>query len=448
MRALPFVKLRAVAALSAAAGLALGAAAFQAPAVHAEPACQEKACGDARAAGPWTDSNIVLPDWATAVRVVRGDEYILEDPRSASSRRGSAAREARLPLFGARYGAGCSAPWYSVGPSAWICGDYVELARGTPIPASGRTFAASNDGLPFRYYFVGPDGTSGYKQLREVEIVEPTVNLEPGFAVAITEEASVEGQRYGLSGNDVWIPMRDLSPARPFSFQGAEIPAGAEKTIPVGWVVASSARVFTGASTASSAGVSLAQFVKVDILEEKGSFEKFYRIDDNRWVLAKDIRRPTIAPPPKEIDVDAHERWIDVELATQTLVAYEGSAPVFATLVSTGRGAPGTANATPKGTFHIWVKLASANMDNLENENANRFYRMENVPFVQYFDKGVGLHGAYWHRSFGKVRSHGCVNLAPLDAQRLFYFTSPRLPAGWTAILPTDLERGSLVRVR
>ena len=56
-----------------------------------------------------------------------------------------------------------------------------------------------------------------------------------------------------------------------------------------------------------------------------------------------------------------------------------------------------------------------------EDENAARYYRMEDVPWVQYFSKGVGLHGAFWHRGFGKVRSHGCVNLAPLDAYTYFH---------------------------
>ncbi len=87
-------------------------------------------------------------------------------------------------------------------------------------------------------------------------------------------------------------------------------------------------------------------------------------------------------------------------------------------------------------------------MDNLEDEAAERYYRIEDVPYVQYFSKGIGLHGAFWHRSFGQVRSHGCVNLAPLDAQRLFWWTSPRLPAGWTAVLPTAHEPGTVVRVR
>jgi lipoprotein-anchoring transpeptidase ErfK/SrfK len=188
--------------------------------------------------------------------------------------------------------------------------------------------------------------------------------------------------------------------------------------------------------------------VKVDWLEEAGQFERFVRIGEDRWVAARDLRHPTIAPPPAEIDLTAKERWIDVELATQTLVAYEGERPTFATLVSTGKGKPGTANGTPLGTFRIWVKLTTSNMDNLEDENARRYYRMESVPWVQYFDKGVGLHGAFWHRGFGHVRSHGCVNLSPLDAQRLFSFTSPRLPAGWTAVLPSERDRGTVVRVR
>jgi L,D-transpeptidase catalytic domain len=73
---------------------------------------------------------------------------------------------------------------------------------------------------------------------------------------------------------------------------------------------------------------------------------------------------------------------------------------------------------------------------------------MEDVPFVQFFDKAIALHGAFWHRDFGHVRSHGCVNLAPLDAAFLFNFTGPKLPAGWSAVLPAQTNPGTLVRVR
>jgi lipoprotein-anchoring transpeptidase ErfK/SrfK len=148
------------------------------------------------------------------------------------------------------------------------------------------------------------------------------------------------------------------------------------------------------------------------------------------------------------VNVSTGERWIDVQLDSQTLVAYEGALPVFTTLVSTGKGREGSVTATPRGTFRIWAKLFTSNMDNLEDEGARRYYRMEDVPWVQYFSKGVGLHGAFWHRSFGHVRSHGCVNLAPIDAEWLFWWTAPRMPAGWTAVLPSNHDAGMVVRVR
>ena len=66
---------------------------------------------------------------------------------------------------------------------------------------------------------------------------------------------------------------------------------------------------------------------------------------------------------------------------------------------------------------------------------------------MQFFDKAVALHGAFWHRDFGHVHSHGCVNLAPRT--RAGSSRSPPAPAaGWTAALPTPLERGTVVRVR
>ena len=46
------------------------------------------------------------------------------------------------------------------------------------------------------------------------------------------------------------------------------------------------------------------------------------------------------------------------------------------------------------------------------------------------------------------IRSHGCVNLSPLDAELMFDWTSPHVPVGWTAVFPTEYEQGTLVRVR
>ncbi|HSO00459.1 MAG TPA: L,D-transpeptidase, partial [Candidatus Nanopelagicales bacterium] len=243
-------------------------------------------------------------------------------------------------------------------------------------------------------------------------------------------------------------------PIHGFAFQGAEVPP-ASAEIPFAWVVSDAARVYrrAGARLFIPTEASRARFERVPVVEELDTPSgRFVRVSQapasEAWLSLRDLGRPRVSPPPPEVDADAGERWIDVDLASQTLVAYEGPRPTFATLVSTGKGRKGSANATPPGTFRVWAKLLTSDMDNLEDESASRYYRMEDVPWVQYFSKGVGLHGAFWHRSFGRVRSHGCVNLAPLDAQRLFWWTTPRLPAGWTAALPPPHEPGTVVRVR
>jgi len=61
-------------------------------------------------------------------------------------------------------------------------------------------------------------------------------------------------------------------------------------------------------------------------------------------------------------------------------------------------------------------------------------YQLRDVPYIQYFESGYALHVAYWHDVFGTPRSHGCINLSPIDGHRLFLWTEPAVPEGWHAI--------------
>src|SRR5262249_52609579 len=61
-------------------------------------------------------------------------------------------------------------------------------------------------------------------------------------------------------------------------------------------------------------------------------------------------------------------------------------------------------------------------------------FQLRDVPYIQYFENGYALHAAYWHDVFGTPRSHGCVNLAPVDAHRIFLWTDPPVPEGWHAV--------------
>jgi len=103
------------------------------------------------------------------------------------------------------------------------------------------------------------------------------------------------------------------------------------------------------------------------------------------------------------------DKWIDVNLSTQTLTAYAGQQAVFTTRVSTGTWQ----YPTVVGTFYIYVKYTSAPM-------SGPGYYLPGVPYVMYFYRGYGIHGTYWHNNFGTPMSHGCVNLPTPAAQWVF----------------------------
>ena len=117
----------------------------------------------------------------------------------------------------------------------------------------------------------------------------------------------------------------------------------------------------------------------------------------------------------KPIGLFPNERWIDISLSTQSLVAYEGDIPVFETLVSSGK----VQYPTVMGQFRIWLRFEKQDMD---GRRLGYDYYLKDVPYVQYFYQDYALHGTFWHTNFGRQMSHGCVNLSPADAQWLYNF--------------------------
>lgn len=395
---------------------------------------------------PWV--SVPIERWPSSLWVREGEQSLHVSPTSSAPRRGTAAEGAFLPAFGAQFGNGCRGAWFQVGPAAWVCGDGVEPSV-RALPYAAQAARHSEDGLPFRYYFAGAAGARGYHTLVDFDVVEPAFQYDKGFAVAILEERILQGERYGLTRRGLWVRLAEFSPARPSTFQGVALSA-LDRELALAWVVVDRAPLYRRAGTTFVlSGGSRVRFDRVGWLEEVPSASSNYvRIDNEFWIRSGDIRHPTRSTLPVDEGVLHGARWLDIELASQTLVAYEGDEPKFATLVSTGRGNEGKPLATPKGAHRIWVKLLGATMDNLENEGASNYYRIEDVPYVQFFSKGVGLHAAFWHQGFGHEHSHGCVNVAPRDAAFLFAFTGPHLPSGWSAVLPTGFEPGTLVRVR
>ena len=114
-------------------------------------------------------------------------------------------------------------------------------------------------------------------------------------------------------------------------------------------------------------------------------------------------------------------RWIDINLSTQRLTAFEGNSAVFSTAVSTGI----SAYPTVVGKFHIYYRLPSQTMD---GRRLGFNYYLPNVPYVMYFYGDYAIHGTYWHSNFGTPMSHGCVNMSTPDAQWLYNWSSKGTP--------------------
>jgi lipoprotein-anchoring transpeptidase ErfK/SrfK len=392
---------------------------------------------------PWVaQGDLPIAAWVKSVEVTRSDEPLYQAPSSAEKRRGAVARGARLRIYAVQRGPGCAGRFLLVGPLAWLCEDGAQFSEAAPEEDLGEPQAP--DGLPYRYHFVGPNGSFGYRALSTAEDGVPDAEFLKGFGVALIRvEKNPRGEPFGLTTAGLWLPMRDLNAVQTLNFHGRDL----DGTLALGWVMGEQVFATRAPGEAADRALRFAKFQELSVLEERTrSGRRWLRVGEHAWLSDRDLRTPTPAPMPSQLRPG--ERWIDIDTKSQVLTAYIGERPVFATLVSTGRGAKGSELDTPRGTRRLWVKLRTSTMDNLDDESALENYAIQAVPWVMYFERGYGLHGTFWHRDFGHKHSHGCVNLAPLDAQHLFYWTSPRLPAGWTAALPTIYELGTLISVR
>lgn len=157
--------------------------------------------------------------------------------------------------------------------------------------------------------------------------------------------------------------------------------------------------------------------------------------------LAAPSQSLALAEAEKVLAAVSEDRWIEVDISEQKLYAHEGDRIVYQFSISSGKWAP-----TPTGEFRIWVKLRQAKMSGGSRERGDYYY-LPNVPYIMYFYQGYGLHGTYWHNNFGTPMSHGCVNLAIPDAEKLYHWTGPAMPAGRGAVYPSENNPGTRVVV-
>ncbi len=379
----------------------------------------------------------------------------------------------------------CATGFYRVRPMGYACaGEGIEVAA-TPPPSEIVVNQAPKDAaLPYTYYFVKDDKTPEYHRLpsrdeqREaVAFVEryfalkrdnetraekfwneglPNEPTRPNFVRAFLSRgffvagAGVETRAFRNFVRTVrgrYIKEAQLETRRGTTFQGVEL--NAQRTLPIAWMVRE-ARPFRPVTrddgsmrlVADPNEQPIARHTLLDWEKRERQGEViFHRLRDGRYLKHWFAAVAERIDPPKGIKDD--EPWVHVNLTEQTLVAYVGREPKYATLVSSGLDG----HNTPEGVYTIRAKHVAATMSDIGADAEDDRYSIEDVPWTQYFEGSLALHGAFWHERFGLQRSHGCVNLTPLDAHYLFNFTWPPVPDGWhgTSTDRTGLKGSTVV---
>jgi len=382
------------------------------------------------------------------------DAHVFRRPGSNPYVTGLVRRGTVIPVKGSLHGPGCRrGRWYRLVGGGAVC-TRQGFNVGQETPELDHLPAKPNRPLPYRYGKVLWSGAPRFYDLptarldadtREAiadhdplpEGVERAMKGEYYVAIHRLEERAEDGVAYYRTVRGRYVRADDVELVPPPSMLGVRLGEGAA-TLPLAFV----RREPTDGEDAGAKGAPLYRLPGDDAgpdaaPEVVGHAEKHarFRVVDERdgFVVGPDglavkrdhVRVVRAAGRPEDEDIPAGVRWIHVDLAEQTLVAYEGDRPVYATLVASGKDG----YDTPRGLFRIRLKHLSTTMNG--DDPIDGFYEVEEVPWTMYYFEGYALHGAYWHDEFGGVRSHGCTNLAPADARWLYYWTEPDVPAGW-----------------
>ncbi len=280
-------------------------------------------------------------------------------------------------------------------------------------------------------------------------VVEDRREIKRRSTVAYSSEARIGDRGFVLTADFAWVPKDRLRPYPQSSFHGVKL--GQQARLPLAFFRSSDAQQFrrdaSGAFTPTDA-----TFARLTHVELTG---KSVHVGDERYLEAREAglwlrERDAVLPTPStltpwgdkvgaENSVPGAKKgratWLEVSIEGGWLLAFEGTRPVYATLISAGKGGvakrgedPLKRAATPTGTYPISGKFVTSTME------APGDFVHSDVPFAQNLVGPYALHAAYWHDNWGNLQSGGCINLSPIDAKWLFDFTEPRVPQDWYGV--------------
>ena len=371
----------------------------------------------------------------TTVLVTARQTFLRQQASTRSQHVAVVVRGARLSSDALVYGQGCNPGWFRITTGGFLCADdgaLTDQAPGGPVLPE----LPAGQVVPYQYLGVGAEGSAEYLSPADAASDYFLRELAPRHHVAVVRRIRHGGEWFWVTTRGSYVPAAEVYPHRPSTFAGVTL--GPAQPLPLVFVISARATVYREPGKPTRSFVR--RYERFPVLQStQRRSVTYHQIGPQRYLAGRDVRLASVAPPPPGLG--AKERWVDIDLREQVLVVYEGLAPVFATLVSTGRHTP-----TPLGNHRVWAKVASTDMKARPGEEQP--YHMWEVPWTVFFKGSYGLHGTYWHDRFGERRSSGCVNLSPRDARTVFGLVEPDLPPGYFARLPRDPKVGTIIRVR
>jgi hypothetical protein len=305
---------------------------------------------------------------------------------------------------------------------------------------------------------LGPAGTPA-PDLVEVgaSVREPRPYVAPTSTIAFSRAFDANGRAWLLTSDHALVPKDRVHIYPRSEFRGISLGQGV--SLPVAFFRKQERPKYRRGADGSLAATNetWARLAWVAITGDavtEGANRFFPTSEDGVFVRDGDasIARQSESVPYLGPEGEGPRKWIDVSIESGVLVAYEEKTPVFATLISPGRGGAPIAGidplktaSTPTGTFRVDGKFRTATMVSSTDDNIVH----SEVQYVQNFHGPHALHGAYWHDGWGEPKSGGCINLSPTDSKTMFDWTDPVVPEGWYGLRAVrDVGRSTTVVVR
>jgi hypothetical protein len=333
------------------------------------------------------------------------------------------------------------APWYGIEPFGYVCSTHVTPTKAEPSTVSGFNLK-EGERLPYRYAMAKKGAKANqFASVDDIDGNNIQRTLSGGDSIAISGSIEHNGTKYHRTADGMLVEAENIVwMGGGSTWQGVHLKP--DEKFPFGWTRNDRAPVRAEAQPKAKIVDKLALRTRLELLGETGEGKnRFWKVGEGRFLAAADVSVVRKIAPPEGVLTSPEKQWIDIDTGEQVLVLYEHLVPVYATLTSSGRSIK-----TPRGNYPIWARVLAHTMKNQAYEDGQ--YHMARVPWTTFFQTHNAIHGCYWHSAFGQPRSHGCVNLSPLDSRYVFDWVRPKLPPGWFGIRPANLLESVTVHVR